>query len=129
MKEMFLFFKHFNSLYALPCFILAKLKRLPQTGPPELPYAGWFRKLLNNRDILLLNRLEVPIAISSLIEFADEFSLKLYCQKIICQDMEGVMERQRRKLKFRYRQPVKEVPPKVPCLTFSSPVLVGGCGE
>jgi hypothetical protein len=58
----------------------------------NLPYAGWSRELLNNPDNLLLNRLEGPIVISSLIEFADEFSLNLFCLKNIYQDMEGGME-------------------------------------
>lgn len=58
----------------------------------ELPYGGWSKKLLNNPDNLLLNRLEGPIVISSLIEFADEFSMNLFCLKNIYQDMEGGMD-------------------------------------
>ena len=57
----------------------------------DLPYAGWSRELLINPDNLLLNRLDEEVVISSLIKFAYEFSLNLFCLKNIYQDMEGGM--------------------------------------
>lgn len=55
------------------------------------PFPKWNNELIKHPDNLLLNRLDGNVVISSLIEFADEFSYNLFILKKIYIDMEGGM--------------------------------------
>ena len=55
------------------------------------PFINWSKKLIDDPNNLLLNRLDGNVVISSLIEFRDEFSLNLFSMRRIYVDMEGGM--------------------------------------